>query len=484
MQTVVTPPTARHTAPAAHAVRRLDEPGAAAVHPPPLRPWSRIWRYLAAAGIGMVLWLAASVELIPPEGSVPEDAELRMGAALFLDGLLGLVSLALLPLRRRRPVLTAVTTALLTGVSVAALGGAAVAAVSMATRRRWRLVIPVAVAWVAAVLVYEVVWFPSIVDDTNSPGFVLLTGGVAIGMVATCVATGFYVGARRELLTTLRQRAETAEREQSLKAEAAREAERTRIAREMHDVLAHRISLVSMHAGALAYRTDLTREETAEAAGVIQHNAHLALTELRQVLGVLRAGQQPAATDSPAEPPQPELAQIRELVEAAEPYVDVTVDVSGLPGGDAAEPTEPAERTGRADGTGPAGGAGPAGRTHPAGGTGAPDHDTWAAAVSGLPVTTSRTAYRVVQEALTNACKHAPGSSVVIQLAGAPGGLLTVEVVNGVAASDARPSPPGAGLGLVGLAERVALAGGALEHGAGPDGSFVVRAWLPWEDNT
>ena len=261
MQTVVTPPTARHTAPAARAVRRLDEPDAAAVHPPPLRPWSRIWRYLAAAGIGMVLWLAASVDLIPPEGSVPEDAELRMGAALLLDGLLGLVSLALLPLRRRHPVLTAVTTALLTGVSVAALGGAAVAAVSMATWRRWRLVIPVAVAWVAAVLVYEVVWFPSIVDDPNSPGFVLLIGGVAIGMVATCVATGFYVGARRELLTTLRQRAETAEREQSLKAEAAREAERTRIAREMHDVLAHRISLVSMHAGALAYRTDLTRED-------------------------------------------------------------------------------------------------------------------------------------------------------------------------------------------------------------------------------
>ena len=439
MHSVASPPAAP---PATSLPRDGAEPGRSPrpVAPPALRPWSRIWRYLAAAGLAMLLWIFTSVDLIPAEGTVPADVEARMGAALLLDGLLGVLALCLLPLRRRHPVLVGTVTGLVTAVSTAALGAATVAVVSAATWRRWRLVLPVAVAWVVAVAVYEGLWRPSVMDTANSTGFVVLSGGVAIGMVATCVATGFYVGARRELLTTLRQRAETAEREQLLKAEAAREAERTRIAREMHDVLAHRISLVAMHAGALAYRTDLSREETAQAAGVIQHNAHLALTELRQVLGVLRAGSPQGGERAAAEPPQPELAQITELVAAAAPYVDVTLDVSGLPGGRL-----------------------PGGE---------------------LPATTSRTAYRVVQEALTNTCKHAPGSAVAVRLAGAPGGLLTVEVVNGAPDSTLRSSAtPGAGLGLLGLAERVDLAGGALEHGGGPDGSFAVRAWLPWEDD-
>ncbi|TNC20961.1 two-component sensor histidine kinase [Georgenia sp. 311] len=426
------PPASRRGAGPAGASPALSPPG-----PPALRPWSRTWRYLAAAGIAFLMWIFTSVDLLPQEGAVPTEVEARMGVALLLDGLLGIFALLLLPLRRRYPAVIGVVTGLLTGVSTAALGAAAVAAVSAATWRRWRLVLPVVLAWVAATVVYEGLWRPSLLEDTSTTAFVILSSSIAVGVVATCIATGFYVGARRELLSTLRQRAETAEREQALKAEAAREAERTRIAREMHDVLAHRISLVAMHAGALAYRTDLSREETAEAAGVIQHNAHLALSELRQVLGVLRAGS-PGEHVAP-EPPQPELAQVTELVAAASPHVDVTVDAAGLPEG-----RLPARE---------------------------------------LPATTSRTAYRVVQEALTNASKHAPGSAVVVRLAGAPGGLLTVEVVNGPPSRTA-PGTPGAGLGLLGLGERVELAGGALEHDAGPDGSFTVRAWLPWEEST
>lgn len=441
MHSVAPPPAA---APATPPPGARPGPGPRPLAAPTLTPWSRTWRYLAAFGIAALLWVFASVDFVPPEGSVPDDVALRMGAALLLDGMLGVVSLGLLPWRRRFPVVVGVVTGLLTGVSTAALGGAAVAAVSAATHRRWRLVVPIALSWVTAVAVYEGLWRPSVMPEASSTGFVVLSGGVAVGMVATCIATGFYVGARRELLETLRQRAETAEREQVLKAEAAREAERTRIAREMHDVLAHRISLVAMHAGALAYRTDLSREETAEAAGVIQQNAHLALSELRQVLGVLRAGgRQDGApgADGAAEPPQPQLAQVTELVAAAASYVDVTLDANRLPGGRLPGPE--------------------------------------------LPTTTSRTAYRVVQEALTNACKHAPGSTVVVRVAGAPGGLVTVEVTNGAPDPALRSAaPPGAGLGLLGLTERVELAGGALEHGAGPDGSFAVRAWLPWEENT
>jgi signal transduction histidine kinase len=252
------------------------------------------------------------------------------------------------------------------------------------------------------------------------------------------VATGFYIGARRELIANLHERAETAEREQALKAETAREAERTRIAREMHDVLAHRISLVAMHAGALAYRTDLGREETAEAAGVIRDNAHLALTELRQVLGVLRP-EAAGADGGHAEPPQPTLAQLGALAaESADAGNAVRVDTTGLPGGDGS-------------------------------------------ALADLPVTSSRTAYRIVQESLTNARKHAAGAAVDVRLAGGPGGLLTLEVHNSRPVR-AGTTVPGAGMGLTGLTERAELVGGVLEHGFEKDGSFAVRAWLPWEE--
>ncbi|MCM3660006.1 histidine kinase [Georgenia satyanarayanai] len=411
--------------------------------PPSLRPWSRIWRYLAAVGIGLVLWLVVSVDLITVAETDASDAVAgRVGAAILLDAALGVVALCLLALRRRHPLLTAVLTGLLGMVSAASLGAAAVAAVSVSTWRRWQWVVPVMVVWAWSTVVYELLWRPAIAGDVIPAGYATLSGAFAIATAATCSATGYYVGARRELLVTLRVRAETAEREQALKAEAAREAERTRIAREMHDVLAHRISLVAMHAGALAYRTDLSPEETAEAAGVIQSSAHLALTELREVLGVLRAdGGQVSVDGGRAEPPQPLLTQVRELVDGARVQVEAALDPSGLPGGDLR-------------------------------------------AVADLPATASRTAYRVVQEALTNACKHAPGSDVVVHLAGGPGGLLTIEVHNGPPVWG-RPVPaaPGGGFGLVGLAERVELAGGVLEHAAGPGGSFTVRCWLPWVES-
>ncbi len=96
------------------------------------------------------------------------------------------------------------------------------------------------------------------------------------------------IGERRAFVASLQDRALTAEREQTMRVAQAKVAERARIAREMHDVLAHRISLVAMHSGALTYRTDLTPTEVADAAEVVRANANLALTELRAVLGVLR----------------------------------------------------------------------------------------------------------------------------------------------------------------------------------------------------
>jgi signal transduction histidine kinase len=249
-----------------------------------------------------------------------------------------------------------------------------------------------------------------------------------LALLGGCLLTGAHLGARRELVEVALDRARTAEREQALTAGAARAAERTRIAREMHDVLAHRISLVALHAGALTYRDDLTRAETTETAGVIQDNAQLALAELREVLGVLRAGGDSSPGGGSTEPPQPTLTEVPALLaDAREAGSAVRLDS--------------------------------------------------AIALPDVPETVSRTAFRIVQEALTNARRHAPGTPVTVRLNRADSHLELVISNPGVI-------PPGAGtsagMGLAGLAERAALAGGTLTAGGEPDGFFVVRSRLPW----
>jgi signal transduction histidine kinase len=392
-----------------------------------LRRWSRAGHYLLAAAVGAAAWCAAAaVMLSAPLSPAEEDA---VGAALLADLVLGALALALLPLRRRYPLAVACTTVALTTVSVACMGPAALAVVSMASRRRRAWVGAVLAVSVAGGVVSEWLYRPRFTPGEDSVASV--AGGVVLTVLffAVAVATGYYIGARRELVASLQERVLTADREQALATRAAREAERTRIAREMHDVLAHRISLVALHAGALVYREDLSRVQTAEAAGTIQANAQLALVELRQVLGVLRS-------DHPAdgvEQPQPTLAELPALLaDAREADATVQLDTSGL------GPRLPA-----------------------------------------IPETLSRTSFRIVQEALTNARKHAPGEAVTVRLAGAPGANLELDVRNsiGVRTGLALSS---AGVGLAGLTERAELAGGALEYGPQPDGSFVVRATLPW----
>jgi signal transduction histidine kinase len=242
-------------------------------------------------------------------------------------------------------------------------------------------------------------------------GACLLLTGVVLGW-------GLFVRARRELVRSLQAQADRA-------AEEARAAERRRIAREMHDVLAHRLSLLSVHAGALEFHPDAPADEVAEAAGVIRRSAKTALEELRGVIGVLRED----SGESPTEAPQPTLADLAALVEESRRAgMRITARIEL---GDAAPP----------------------------------------AAVG-------RTAYRIAQEGLTNARKHAPGAAVTLTVR-AVGGDLQVEVrsLAPVAVAAAAP-PPGTGTGLIGLAERVSLAGGTLEHGVDGDGAFVLRASL------
>ncbi|MBN1170772.1 MAG: sensor histidine kinase [Micromonosporaceae bacterium] len=256
--------------------------------------------------------------------------------------------------------------------------------------------------------------------------------------LAAVVAWGMFVRARRQLVLSLEDRARRAEAEQVLRVEQARHLERTRIAREMHDVLAHRISLLSMHAGALEFRPDAPAEEISRMAGVIRASAHQALQDLREVINVLR---DTSAGDTPP-PPQPTLADLPALVE---------------------ESRQAGMRLQLHDRT-------PPGQQPPA--------------------SIGRSAYRAAQEALTNARKHAPGTAVELTVAGGPGQGLTVEVVNRTpigdtpypqaAGTQAAPAVPGTGTGLIGLAERVQLCGGRIDHGRTSSGGFRVFAWLPW----
>ncbi|GAB3841441.1 sensor histidine kinase [Dactylosporangium cerinum] len=337
------------------------------------------------------------------------------GAAIpwQVDVAIGVGCVAALVLRRRRPLGLALALLPFGAVSVMATGAIVVALFTVAVRFR-----PAVVLWLAVANVATSAGYFALQDDPPFPLWVdLLVRSV---VTAAAVGWGLFVQAYRRLTGSLRDHAARLEAEQHLRVEQARLTERARIAREMHDVLAHRLSLISLHAGALEVRTDASPAETAIAAGAIRTGAHEALQELRTVFGALRQGR--------PEPPQPGLGDLPELLGTAR-AAGMTVDY------------------------------------------------TCRVPVDGPAVMLGRTVYRFVQEGLTNARKHAPGAEVRVLLDGAAGGDLRVTVTN--RCTGGRPAIPGAGLGLVGLRERIALAGGRIEHGV-EDGVFRLRAWLPW----
>jgi signal transduction histidine kinase len=198
-----------------------------------------------------------------------------------LDMLAGVVGCLALWVRRRWPFGVALSLALLAAVFSSVGGAALIAVFTLAVHRPLRQTAPVAVLCLATQPIYLAIY-----PDSGIPyGVALVLSAVCIG---AAVAWGMFVRARRQLVLTLRDRAQRAETEQQLRVEQARHQERARIAREMHDVLAHRISLLSMHAGALEFRPDAPPEEVSRAAGVIRASAHEALEDLRAVIGVLR----------------------------------------------------------------------------------------------------------------------------------------------------------------------------------------------------
>lgn len=305
------------------------------------------------------------------------------------------------------------------------------ALVSLATRRKPHEIAATAVLWTLSAVASEQLLPLGEPLPWWQMAIVML---VAIGMTTM---TGMYIGGRRQLLQSLREQAQSAKREEQARIEAARAGERTRIAREMHDVLAHRLSLVALHAGALEYRTDLSPEATREAAVVIRENAHLALRELRDVLGMLRDPN--TLFDDEHARPQPTLGELSGLLEQ-----------SRAVGSEVSLVMEPGVEAG----------------------------------LAALPEASSRHLYRVVQELLTNARRHAPGEPVRLVFDGKPGRQIRVRASNkrvpeGLAGA-AAGGLPSSGLGLVGLQERLRLAGGDLSTDPFTQAEFSVEAWLPW----
>jgi signal transduction histidine kinase len=383
------------------------------------------------AVVGLSSALALVLAADPVEGS---GFRRPSGLEVGVDLAVGLAAMVALWWRRRFPVLLGVVTAFAAVVSSFAGGAAFVMLLTVAIHRRWPWSLLVGGANLVAAVLFLLWW-----GDGTLPRFAwAIVLAFAIALVAAVIGFGMFIRARRQLLASLRERAERAEAEQQRAADAARQGERTRIAREMHDVLAHRISLVSMHAGALEYSRDAGPDEVAMAAGVIRDNAHRALEDLREVIGVLREVSADDADGTAAARPQPTLADLDALVEqtrAAGVPVELVEDVAD---------------------------------------------DT-------VPLTTGRTAYRVLQEGLTNARKHGEGAKVHVRVSGRPGDGLELEVRNAMrparmtVAPGGEPLPPvpGAGVGLVGLAERARLAGGRAEHGV-VAGGFRLHVWLPW----
>ncbi|HEX2892831.1 MAG TPA: histidine kinase [Marmoricola sp.] len=371
--------------------------------------WDSAWRYALAFAVSALAW-----------GNIAYH-EWQSGTPWFwIDLAGGVTSFGIVHQRRRWPLGTALVLTLFGLFSMSAAGPGVLAIVSLCTRRRLRQIVPVAVLNLVTGQLYSA-WQPA---GKHDPAWVTFTFGVAI--TVAIVVFGMYVGSRRELIWTLRERARQAEAEQVLRIGQAQSAERERIAREMHDVLAHRISLVTMHAGALAYRTDLPPEQVRETARLIQTKAHEAMTDLRQVLGMLRG------EDGTPDRPQPTLDDLDTLLEEARTSGMVLEYAERLP-----PDQRPTEQVGR-------------------------------------------TVYRIVQEALTNARKHAAGTHVSVSVAGDAAEGITVVVGNAKPVGRLAPGRvPGSGLGLVGLRERAALSGGTLAVDE-TDRAFVLRGWLPW----
>jgi signal transduction histidine kinase len=239
-----------------------------------------------------------------------------------------------------------------------------------------------------------------------------------IGAAIMAAALGESVRSRRVIAAEAQERAERAERTREEEAQRRVDAERLRIAREVHDTVAHAIAIVNVQAGVTAHVLDKRPERAREALVTIEQTSARALRELRATLGVLR--------DVDDHLPTGGLAQLDEIAAMArEAGLDVKVEADSPP--------------------------------------------------RELPTAVDRAAYRILQESITNVIRHAGPARVTITVTHHPTSLELRVVDDGRGAGQ----PPETGRGIIGMRERCGLLGGELTTGPGPDGGFQVRARLP-----
>lgn len=382
---------------------------------PTLSPVSRAWSEIWRLAIAVIVGAVAWA------GSLAlalEAGEEPLAWLVVLDVFAGLVSTVLVAFRHRAPLLIAVLTSILVGFSAASLGAWLLAVVSMATRRRLPDIGVAFAATVASGSAATMIFDLSQGKPVDWVYFPVLALIAAIPFVV-----GYARGARRAELDGLRREAALLRDEQAQIAEQARLAERARIAAEMHDALGHHLSVIAVQAAALKLHPDLPEPVRLESVSAIRTAAQQALAELRYTLGML-------AEDSSDPEPSPQLSErIADLIEQ--------VRQAGSP----------------------------------------VDADLDHAHLGELPAELSRPVYRIVQECLTNAMRHAPGIPVRLTIDAQPGQAVRIRVANATATPP--PPSPGSGLGLVGIAERVRLAHGELQVRP-TDEEFTVEARLPW----
>jgi signal transduction histidine kinase len=365
--------------------------------------------------------LLAAVLAVPVVGSLVARANRDHHPLVVL---LALGALAGILLRRNRP-----DAALLLAVAVdaampdnhALLFPVLAVLYTIASQWQWQSAAATGAAAACAVIVAGVAWGPSVTDRGGLLGYVIEVAASC----AAAVALGLYVGARRRVLEGLRERAERLDRERELLADRAVAEERVRIAQELHDVVAHNVSLMVVQAQALG--ATVPDERVTRSTDAIADLGRQAMTEMHTTLRLLRASD----AEAPELTPQPGLAQLDRLLEqsrAAGLKIDLTVE-------------------------------------------GQPRH---------LSQGVDLSAFRIIQEALTNVVKHAAGASTKVTLSYGARRLRLTILDSGDEAHRALLQGPSDGHGLIGMRERATVFGGTLTTEALAVGGFKVTATLPY----
>jgi signal transduction histidine kinase len=365
----------------------------------------------AAVTVGLVAYTWAS-EGAPPASAAGTALAAFMGAGIWV--------------RRRAPVAAGVTIAGAGGLYELILGQAGVVLLAPALLAFYSIgaYAPLPRAAVGLGLAYALTFLGDVGESRSLSDW--LENVVFAGLVAGSVwAGGVAVRTSRRRTGQLADLAAQLEREREEKARLAVAAERARIARELHDVVAHAISVIAVQAGSGRHTLKADPDGANEAFGAIESTARQALVEMRRLLGLLREGNEPVTAA-----PLPGIDSHAHLIEQARGAgLTVSLDVEGEP--------------------------------------------------RALPAGIDLAAYRILQEALTNVRKHSPGGRAAVRLRYGARDLEIEVRDHGASAGASASSVEGGGHGLIGMRERVALYRGELDAGPLPDGGFRVRARLP-----